>query len=167
MALPFPSPTTLVPARVDVLLGYLDYFRSVAVDKLRSLSPEALTVSAVPSGWTPLELINHLTYVELRWLVWGFEGAPVAEPWGDWQDGRWHATSSLEEVLAALEAQAAASREVALRHPLDELGVPGERWDGDPPATLERVLLHLVQEWARHLGHLDVVTELGGGVTGE
>ena len=50
---------------------------------------------------------------------------------------------------------------------LDEVGQPGERWDGEPPATLERVLLHVLQEHARHLGHLDVVAELGGGVTGE
>ena len=40
-------------------------------------------------------------------------------------------------------------------------------WDGDPPATLERVLFHLVQEYARHVGHLDIVCELAGAGTGE
>jgi hypothetical protein len=41
------------------------------------------------------------------------------------------------------------------------------RWNGQPPATLERVVLHLVQENATHLGHLDIVAELAGGPTGE
>jgi hypothetical protein len=50
---------------------------------------------------------------------------------------------------------------------LRELRRPGERWAGEPPATLERVLFHLVQEYARHLGHLDIVSELAGGATDE
>jgi len=39
---------------------------------------------------------------------------------------------------------------------------PGERWEGADPATLERVLFHLLQEYARHVGHLDIVAELAG-----
>jgi Protein of unknown function (DUF664) len=46
-------------------------------------------------------------------------------------------------------------------------GILGERWNGAPPATLERVLFHLLQEYARHLGHLDIVCELAGAATGE
>lgn len=46
-------------------------------------------------------------------------------------------------------------------------GVPSGRWAGAPPATIERTLLHVVQEYARHLGHLDVVVELATGSTGE
>jgi hypothetical protein len=52
-------------------------------------------------------------------------------------------------------------------HALTDVGQPGPRWEGQPPPTLERVLLHLVQEYARHLGHLDIVVELAGGPTGE
>ena len=54
-----------------------------------------------------------------------------------------------------------------LSHDLDEVGQPGPRLDGAEPATLERILLHLVQEYARHLGHLDIVAELAGGTVGE
>ena len=43
------------------------------------------------------------------------------------------------------------------------MGQPGARWDGADPATLERILFHLLQEYARHLGHLDIVTELATG----
>ena len=54
-----------------------------------------------------------------------------------------------------------------LAHDLAEVGRPGERWEGADPATLERVLFHLTQEYARHIGQLDVVSELGGGEVGE
>jgi hypothetical protein len=70
-------------------------------------------------------------------------------------------------VVAALRARGTRTRAIALDHDLDAVGAPGPRWRGADPATLERVLLHLVQEWARHLGQLDVVVELGGGEPGE
>ena len=90
MSLPFPEPTDPVAARGDVFLGYLDYFRSVLVDKLDGLPDTELRTSRLPSGWTPIELLKHLTYVELRWLEWGFEGRDVVEPWGDGRDDRWY-----------------------------------------------------------------------------
>jgi uncharacterized damage-inducible protein DinB len=166
--LPFPSPTLPYDSRAEVLLGYVAYFRSVVVAKLHGLSDGDLRGSRLPSGWAPLELLKHLTHVERRWLVWGFEGRPVADPWGDARDGRWYVApeETLESLLADLNSQADQTRDVVLRHDLDEVGQPGERWDG-APATLERVLLHLVQEYARHAGHLDVVRELVDGATGE
>ena len=79
----------------------------------------------------------------------------------------WSTARRLHEALAGLAAQAARSGAIIEGHDLDEVGQPGERWSGQPPATLERVLFHLVQEYARHVGHLDVVCELAGGETGE
>jgi hypothetical protein len=67
----------------------------------------------------------------------------------------------------ALQVQAATSAAIVAAHDLDEIGQPGERWDGAEPASLERVLFHLVQEYARHIGQLDVVSELAGGQVGE
>lgn len=165
----FPSPTEPANSRAEVLLRYLDYFRDQIVVRLGSLAEAELRASRVPSGWTSLELVKHLTYVERRWLEWGFSGLDVGDPWGDHRDGRWYvdAGESSADVLAALHAQAGRSRRVVESHSLDEAGAPGERWDGAEPATLERVLLHLIQEYARHTGHLDIVTELAGGATGE
>ena len=169
MTLPFPEPTDRHDTMSGVLLGYLDHFRSVVVAKLDGLGDDDLRASRLPSGWTPLELLQHLTHVELRWLVWGFEGQAVAEPWADQRDGRWYvaADASLDELVRALQAQGEVTRSVVQRHALTDVGQPGERWDGAPPATLERVLLHLLQEYARHVGHLDVVRELIDGTTGE
>jgi hypothetical protein len=105
----------------------------------------------------------------MRWLDWGFEGRPVADPWGDQRDGRWHVgpEETVDGLLAELDRRAAVTTAIAGRHDLAETGVPGERWDGSQPASLERVLLHLVQEYARHCGHLDVVRELIDGAVGE
>ena len=169
MSLPFPSPTGPVVSRSEVFLGYLDYFRSVLVSKLDGLPDRELRSSRLPSGWTPIELLKHLTYVELRWLEWGFEGRNVVEPWGDNQDDRWYVAPSetLEDLVTALHAQAARSRAVVEAHDLSEVGQPGDRWDGDDPATLERILFHLLQEYARHVGHLDIVRELADGTVGE
>ncbi len=169
MSLPFPEPTDPRESRAAVFLGYLDYFRSVLIAKVGALAPEDRTRSRLPSGWRPLELIKHLTYVELRWLEWGFEGAPVDDPWGDTRDERWHVTADedLHVLTAALDRRAAVTGEIIERHDLAEVGQPGPRWDGAPPPTLERILFHLLQEYARHIGQLDIVAELAGGVLGE
>ena len=169
MSIPFPEPTDPAVSHAEVFARYLGYFRAQLTAKLRGLPADELRRSRLPSGWTPLELLKHLTHVELRWLEWGFEGRPVADPWGDNRDGRWHVApdETLDGLLAALHAQAARSERVIAAHDLDEVGQPGERWDGAPPPTLERILFHLLQEYARHMGHLDIVSELAGGPTGE
>lgn len=168
-ALPFPEPTEPAGSRAEVLVRYLDYFRSVVASKVADLSEPDQRASRLPSGWSPLELVKHLTFVELRWLVWGFEGVAVDEPWGDHRGDRWHVGSdeSPEAVIAALLAQGETTRTIVGRHGLAEIGAPGERWAGAEPATLERVLLHLLQEYARHAGHLDIVRELIDNHTGE
>lgn len=169
MTLEFPSPTQPADSRTDVLLRYLDYFRSVLLAKVDGLTETQLRSSILPSGWTPLELVKHLTYVERRWLEWGFEGRPVDDPWGDHRDGRWHVEDDESALLLGdgLRRRGRRSTEIVRRHGLDDVGAPGERWDGAAPATLERCLLHLVQEYARHVGQLDIVRELLDGATGE
>jgi Protein of unknown function (DUF664) len=169
VSIPFPEPTSPKPTRAEVFLSYLDYFRSQLVTRLDGLPSAGLRASRLPSGWTPIELLKHLAYVEMRWLEWGFEGRHVADPWGDRRDDRWYVApgETLDGLVAALHAQAARTRAIVESHDLAEAGQPGERWDGADPPALERILFHLLQEYARHLGHLDIVTELAGGPTGE
>ncbi len=164
-----PSPTTPLGSRAEVFLGYLDFFRDRIIAKLEVLSEGERRRSRLPSGWTPRELVKHLTFVVLRWLEWGFEGREVVEPWGDQRAERWYVApdESTEDLITALRTQGARTRTIVEAHDLASVGRPGPRWDGADPATLERVLFHLLQEYARHLGHLDVVAELGGGPAGE
>jgi hypothetical protein len=154
----FPEPTTPIEDERQVLLGYLDYFRSVLIAKADGIE----TANILPSGWTPSELVNHLRHVERRWLEWGFEGRPISDPWADRHDDRWHTTDDLATLRANLEQQAAITRGIVESHELTDIGQPSERWDGADPPPLRRVLLHLLQEYARHAGHLDIVSELAG-----
>lgn len=167
----FPEPTVPAGTTAEVFGRYLAYYRGTLAAKLRALPEAELRSSRLPSGWTPLELLKHLTYMERRWLEWGFEGVKLPDPWGDQAgadpDGRWHVgpDETLEGLLAGLAARAAKSEEIVARHDLRETGQPSERWGGKPPATLERVLFHMFQEYARHVGHLDIVAELAGADT--
>lgn len=169
VAEPFPSPTNPVPSRADVFLGYLDFFRSTLIAKVAALPDADARTSRLPSGWTPAELVKHVTFVELRWLDWGFLGNPFGDPWGDQRDDRWFVApgETTGDLLAALRERGARTREIVESTGLDTVGRPGPRWDGDDPPTLERILFHLVQEYARHTGHLDIVAELAGGPLGE
>jgi len=169
MSIPFPSPTIPADSRTDVFLGYLDYFRAVLLSKVEDLPDAELRHSRLPSGWTPIEMVKHLTHVERRWVVWGFEGRAVGDPWADHRDGRWYVSPDerASDVVEALRAQGDTTGAVVRAHDLSEVGQPGERWDGAEPATLERVLFHLLQEYARHTGHIDIVREIVDGRVGE
>lgn len=70
-------------------------------------------------------------------------------------------------MVRALQAQGEVSRSVVRAHQLANVGKSGQRWDGGDPPTLGRVLFHLVQEYARHAGHVDVSRELLDGEVGE
>jgi hypothetical protein len=120
----FPSPTRPAASRAEVILGYLDYFRTRVAAKVDSLSAAEQPRTQLPSGWTPLELVKHLTYVERRWLEWGFEGRPIDDPWGDQRDGRWHVhpDETPGQLPAALRVQGERSRAVIEHNAWPPLG---------------------------------------------
>jgi len=165
----FPSPTLPVSSRAGVFLGYLNYFRARVIAKVEGLDATEQRRTRLPSGWAPLEVIKHLMFVELRWLEWGFEGRSVDDPWGDQRDEHWHVSpdETAADLIVALMAQGARSKAIIEGNDLAALGQPGPRWEDAEPATLERILFHLVQEYARHLGHLDIVVEIANGPVGE
>jgi uncharacterized damage-inducible protein DinB len=165
----FPSCTIPRSSRADVFISYLEFFRNGIINRVDVLTESELRSSRLPSGWTPLELVKHLTFMERRWLEWGFEGVDVEDPWGDDRDGKWFVdeSESRGELLDALRARGLKSEEVIRSNDLDTVGQPGPRWNGEPEPTLERILFHVMQEYARHLGHLDIVVEIAGGPVGE
>ena len=149
---------------------YLDWVRGELVIGVVGLTPEQQRTALVPSGWTPLELLWHVLHMEQRWFLWGFLGEQVAEPWGDWdvpdptaEAGRWHVPDDVTAaaLVERLDAVGARTREVLATYPLDAVGATGGRFDADPP-TLEWICFHVLAEYARHAGHLDIVVELAG-----
>ncbi|KHL15848.1 uncharacterized protein DUF664 [Mumia flava] len=166
---PIGEPARSVTDPLALLRDQLDHYRDALERKLDGMSLEDLTSSRVPSGWTPLGLLVHLTYVERRWLVWGFLGEPVVDPWGDSDpadDGWAVGPGTYEELLAAFREQVATSRSIVAEADLLDVAATGGRFESDPP-NLAWILVHLLQEYARHLGHLDIVRELVDGTTGE
>ncbi len=152
--------------------GYLDWVRAELVDGVLALSYDAQRTPRVPSGWTPLELLSHVLHMEQRWFVWGFLGEPVEEPWGDWTVeepwehesdplARWRVADGVtaEELAARLHAIGERTRGVLRDFPLDAAASPGGRFAEDPP-SLEWICFHVLAEYARHAGHLDIVVEL-------
>ena len=151
-------------------IGYLDWVRRELADGVLGLSDTDRRTPRVPSGWTPIELLSHVLHMERRWFVWGFLGEDVDEPWGDWnvpdpsvEQGRWEVGPGVtaEELAERLHAIGERTATILREHALDEPGRPGGRFDGDPP-TLEWICFHVLAEYARHAGHLDIVVELSG-----
>jgi uncharacterized damage-inducible protein DinB len=155
---------------------YLDWGRGEMVRGVLALSYADQRTKRVPSGWTPLELLNHVLHMEQRWFVWGFLAEPVAEPWGDWSTpepwtsddsdetapgARWAVPSDVtaEDLASRLDAVAVRTRGVLRDFPLTATASPGGRFADDPP-TLEWTCFHVLAEYARHAGHLDIVAEL-------
>lgn len=157
--------------------AYLDWVRGEVVAGVLSLGEDERRTTRLPSGWTPVELLSHVLHMEQRWFVWGFLGEPVDEPWGDWNvaepwehptaDARWQvpAATTAEDLASRLEQVAARTRGVLRDFPLDATASPGGRFAQDPP-SLEWICCHVLAEYARHAGHLDVVVELAGPPAG-
>jgi uncharacterized damage-inducible protein DinB len=148
--------------------AYLDFYREKAIQKVLALSVEEQRTSRVPSVWTPLQLLHHLTYMEQRWFVWGFLAEPVDEPFGDEVNGVWGVPPDrdAEQVAAMARKVGERTRSVLASYSLESVASVGGRFKEDPP-TLAWICFHVLQEYARHVGHLDVAVELAGGATGE
>ena len=153
--------------------AFLDYYRMTIAGAVTALPVAEQRTTRVPSGWTPIELLSHVLPMERRWFVWGFLGEDVADPWGDWTvedpwdvaadpSARWQVADDVtaEGLAARLEEVGARTRGVLRDFPMEAAGAPGPRFPDGPP-TLRWICQHVVHEYARHAGHLDIVVELG------
>jgi uncharacterized damage-inducible protein DinB len=147
----------------SVLLGYLAYHRAVLARKADGLSDEqARRAACPPSALTLLGLIRHMADVERFWFRRGLaeEVPPIFEEDEEWQ-------LPPEATLAAAvemywEEIAGADRNLAAAS-LDDV-MPG---DDDPQYTVRRTIVHMIEEYARHCGHADLLREAIDGATGD
>jgi uncharacterized damage-inducible protein DinB len=166
------EPSSAGPAGAARWAAYLDWVREELITGVLRLDERERRTTRLPSGWTPVELLSHVLHMEQRWIVWGFLGEPVADPWGDWtvdepwddaKDGRWSVAddTTAEELADRLRALGLRTSSVLREVPLDATASPGGRFADDPP-TLEWICFHVLAEYARHAGHLDIAVELAG-----
>ncbi|MGH2807079.1 MAG: DinB family protein [Actinomycetota bacterium] len=142
----------------ELLLSWLGYLRGAVLRKADGLTDEQ-------ARWTPegkliplLGMVNHLTYVEWRWIDGGMYGTEVSRSEEEFRPGP---ELSLDAAVAAYRERAAATDAAVRSMPLTQ---PCLREEG---TDLRWVLLHLINETARHAGHADATRELLDGVTGE
>jgi len=167
-----PEPPRTLTETGPLLLGYLDYYRSVIASKVVGLSEAQLRTAPLPSGWTPLGLLNHLVHMERRWLRWGFMAEHVEDVEGDQGVGPWLVPedATLDGLLGELEAVGSRTRAIVSKSDLTAPASTGGRFAADDPRpapTLGWILFHVLQEYARHAGHLDAARELIDGQVGE
>lgn len=153
-----------------MLTGMLDWYRAGVVHKVTGVSAAHAAAQPLPSASSIAGILKHLALVEDHWFTVDMHGGPIPEPWVgvDWDadpDWEFHSalTQPIDELLTLYEAACERSRAVAAEHDLDDIGVRTDR----RLFTLRFVLLHLVEETARHLGHLDVLREQLDGTTGD
>lgn len=148
----------------------LDWYREGVLLKVDGMDQGAATTSPLRSGTTVAGLVKHLALVEDSWFTDRLAERGEPEPWVSapfGQDPDWEFHSANEQPLAEvvdLYRQACErSRAVAGGLHLDHAAVEAS----GRTITLRFVFVHLVEETARHLGHLDVLRELADGRTGE
>ncbi|MFL5909839.1 MAG: DinB family protein [Gaiellaceae bacterium] len=153
-----------------LLVDYLEWYRRAVLRKIAGLSDAELRAPVEPMGWSPLGLVKHLGLVERRWMRWGFAAEDIAPrlPGGERAEWTVGEDESAEGVLAAYAAEVERSQVLAAGIPLDRpAGLGGRFTDPGQVPTLGRILFHLFQEYARHVGQLDIIRELIDGTTGE
>jgi hypothetical protein len=161
------------------LLGFLGYQRATLEWKCRGLSDEQLRVTLPPSPITLGGLLKHLAYVEDYWFTEVVAGEPAPEPWASADteaDPDWEWTSAAGDsggYLRALWAERAGRSNAVVAAQLgrggDEaaLSEAHPAWGGQGRASLRWVLVHMIEEYARHNGHADLIRESIDGETGE
>jgi Protein of unknown function (DUF664) len=160
-------------SELSLLVQYLDYQRETVLSKTDGLTRQQLVQRHLPSELTLSGLLYHLSLVEEDWMEVRFSGLPDREPWAtvDWNaDPNWEfrtATDLEPEQLRGRYREACErSRHVvsAAAGP-DQLSVRALR-DGRH-FSLGWVLLHLIEETSRHIGHADLLREAIDGAVGE
>jgi hypothetical protein len=148
-----------------MLESMLDFYRATVVNKVAGLSDaQSFTAAVPPSSLTPATVVKHLTGTERFWFSIDFADLDVAWPW---TDDDLHGNFRIEpgDTLAALVAdyveECARSRLAILDADLED-AARGEGMD----FTLRFAMIHLIEETARHCGHLDLLREATDGVVG-
>jgi uncharacterized damage-inducible protein DinB len=169
---PRSEPPTMGGER-ETLIGFLRWQRETLELKCSDLGAEQLANRSVePSSMSLLGLLRHMADVERGWFRWFMAGEDISDrfssgddPDGDF-DGAVADPASVEEAWEAWRAEVAWAEGFVTDHP--DLDLPGKRkdqWRGE--MSLRWVLVHMIEEYARHNGHADLLRERIDGRLGQ
>lgn len=161
---------------VSTLLGFLDFHRATLRWKTADLDTVGLRARLAPTDMTLGGLLKHVAWVEDQWFGARLHDEPTDEPWevADWDADRdWEWTSagadSPQELRALWEGAVERSRvrteraladgglDTLARRPSSDGTTPSLRW----------ILVHMIEEYARHNGHADLLRQSVDGLVGE
>ncbi|MGN9845301.1 DinB family protein [Nonomuraea sp. H19] len=160
-------PPPLTGDESTILDNWLEWHRATLAVKCAGLTDVQLRMrSAPPSTMSLLGLVRHMANVERAWFRRTLNGEELPNLWGkdrdidaDFNDVD---TASAEEAFATWQDEIARARAISAAKPLDAVGI---RKGQD--CTHRWILVHMIEEYARHNGHADLLRERIDGVTGE
>ncbi len=160
------TPPPYAASEKEMVTAFLDWQRATLLCKLDGLSDEELRRPHEPSGLTLLGLVKHLRAVEMSWFRFDFAAEDPASipdliPYEDpWTIGPEETT---QDVLDIYQREIEHSRMLTEAADLD---APARNPGEAPGLTLRWILLHMIEETARHNGHADLIREAIDGQTG-
>lgn len=171
-----PDGRPVPPAHADertMLESWLDFQRATLALKCSGLDDGRLRAAAVPtSELTLLGLVQHLAEVERNWFqrIFAGLGVPPVYESGAGDGFALSPDRGIDEALAVWRAEVERGRELTAAASLDDSGRLSEReagFVGEPGVSLRWILCHLIEEYARHNGHADLLRERIDGATGD
>ncbi|HEX5614563.1 MAG TPA: DinB family protein [Acidimicrobiia bacterium] len=151
------------------LTQFLDWYRLTIEVKVAGLTEEQSRFAPGPSATSPIGLVRHLAEVERGWFRRRFAGEDIEYRWfsDDDPDGDFHVgpDDTLADALAIYREECAHSREITAGSALDDLARVAMRTGAH--VSLRWILVHMIEETARHAGHLDILREQLDGAVGD
>lgn len=160
------DPPTGAP-EFETLTAFLDHYREVICEKVTGVDGPGLRRSVVATGTSLGGIIRHLSFVERWWFHEVYGGRAVDYPWSDEDpDGDWRLSDGddADGLVAFYRRECEVSRDIVAERPeLDrEVAIPGR----ERTVSLRWILVHMIEETARHAGHADLLREIHDGSTG-
>lgn len=164
---PLPPAPPHAATELRMLSSFLDYYRGVMVRKIEGLDAEGLRHSPVGSGTSLGGLMKHLVYVERLWFAERWGGLKLEYPWTKEDpdaDFRLDPNDTAETLIAFYLSECERSRHMVDSNPDLDRVVPTGR---NRQVSLRWILVHMIEETARHAGHADILREMHDGQVGD
>jgi uncharacterized damage-inducible protein DinB len=166
------APLVVDGDEIETLLSTLERIRRTFAWKCGGLDADGLRATTAATTMTLGGLLKHLAYVEADWFAVKLRGEPIGPPWdtaepgSEWRTAAGDSTAELSALWAAAVARSRAMVAAALAE--GDAGQAGSfTWPDGRTPNLRRIIADMIEEYARHTGHADLLREAVDGVVGE